>query len=95
MYVRVTPIRFDVSRQDAVTQVSRDVVLPLFRGLPGFRRYHGGVDAAQGTGVSLSYWETREQAQGLTEAVRPIAPQIQAAGIELGSPAIYEILVES
>jgi hypothetical protein len=94
MYVRVTPIRFDVSRQDAVTQVSQDVVLPLFRGLPGFKRYQGGIDAAQGTGVSLSFWETREQAQGLTEAVRPIAPQLQAAGIELGSPAIYEIVVE-
>jgi hypothetical protein len=94
MYVRVTPIRFEVSRQDAVTQVSQDVVLPLFRGLPGFTRYQGGIDATQGTGVSLSFWETREQAQGLTEAVRPIGPQLQAAGIELGSPAIYEIVVE-
>ncbi|HVA89554.1 MAG TPA: hypothetical protein VNL71_06900 [Chloroflexota bacterium] len=94
MYARVTPIRFDVSRPDAVTQVSRDVVLPLFRGLPGFQRYQGGLDAAQGTGVSLSFWQTREQAQGLTEAVRPIVAQIQAAGIELGTPAIYEILVE-
>ena len=94
MYVRVTPIRFDVARQDAVTQVSKDVVLPWFRGLPGFQRYQGGVDAGQGTGVSLTFWETREQAQGLTEAVRPIAPQLQAAGIELSSPAIYEIVVE-
>ena len=94
MYVRVTPIRFEASRQDAVTQVSKDVVLPLLKGLPGFRRYHGGLDSAQGTGVAISYWETRDQAQAVSEAVRTIAPQVQAAGVELSAPSIYEVMVE-
>ncbi len=94
MYVRITPVHFSTARADDVIQVSRDVVVPLFKGLPGFRRYHGGLDRAQGTGVAVSYWETREQAQGLSEAVRPIVPQLQAAGIELGTPAMYEVLVE-
>jgi hypothetical protein len=70
------------------------VVLPLLKGLPGFRRYHGGLDSAQGTGVAISYWETREQAQAVAEAVRTIAPQLQAAGITLGTPALYEVMVE-
>ena len=94
MYVRITPIRFDLSREDSATQVSKDVVLPLLQGLPGFQRYHGGLDPAQGTGVAISYWETREQAQAVSEAVRTIGPQLQAAGIEPGSPVLYEIMVE-
>jgi hypothetical protein len=94
MYVRITPIRFDLARADAVIQVTNDVVIPLFKGLPGFRRYQGGLDRTQGVGVSLTYWETREQAQGLSDAVRPIAPQIQDSGVELGAPAIYEVVAE-
>ena len=101
MFVRVTPIRFDPSslrfdpsRQAAVTDESRDIVLPLLKGLPGFRRYHGAVDSAQGTGLAISYWETREQAQAVSEAVRTIAPQLQTAGVELSAASIYEVLVE-
>ncbi len=94
MYVRITPIRFDPSRQDAVTEETRGSVLPLLKGLPGFRRYHGAVDSAQGTGLAISYWETHEQAQAVSAAVRTIAPQLQAAGVELSAPSIYEVMVE-
>jgi hypothetical protein len=94
MYVRITPIRFDPSRQDAVTEETKDSVLPLLKGLPGFRRYHGAVDRAQGTGLAISYWETHEQALAVSEAVRTIAPRIQAAGIELSAPSIYEVVLE-
>jgi hypothetical protein len=55
MYVRVTQVRADASRQDAVTQLTNDVVIPLLRGLPGFRRYHACLDRAQGIGVAISY----------------------------------------
>jgi hypothetical protein len=95
MYVRVTPVRADASRQEAVTQLTNDVVIPLLRGLPGFRRYHACLDSAQGAGVAISYWETAEQAQAVTDAVRTIAPQIQAAGAELGAAAIYEVVAEA
>jgi hypothetical protein len=94
MFVRITPVRFDASRQEAVEQVSRDLVIPLFQGLPGFRRYHGVVDRAQGTGAAISYWETQEQAEAAGAAVRPLLPQVQAASIELSPPAIYEVVVE-
>jgi hypothetical protein len=95
MFVRVTPVRADASRQDAVTQLTNDVVIPLLSGLPGFRRYHACLDSAQGTGVAISYWETREQAQAVADAVRTIASQIQTAGAALGPAAIYEVVAEA
>jgi hypothetical protein len=95
MFVRITSVRFDASQQDAVERVSRDLVLPILQGLPGFRRYHGVVDRAQGTGAAISYWETQEQAQAASDAVRPILPQVNAAGIETSPPAIYEVVVEA
>jgi hypothetical protein len=94
MWVRIAPVRFDLSLAETVIKMTNEVIIPLFQQQPGFVRYQAGLDRRQGTGVSLTFWETREQAQSLAEAFQAIGPQLQAATIEIGPAAVYEILVE-
>jgi hypothetical protein len=94
MWVRIAPVRFDLSLAETVIKLTNEVIIPLFRSQPGFVRYQAGLDRKLGTGVSLTFWETREQAQSLSDAFHAIAPQLQAATLEIGAAAIYEILVE-
>jgi hypothetical protein len=94
MYVRIAPVRFDLSLAETVIKLTNEVIIPLFQSQPGFVRYQAGLDRKQGTGVSLTFWETREQAQALSDAFLSIAPQLQAATLEIGPAAVYEILVE-
>jgi hypothetical protein len=94
-YVRVTPFRFDPTREEEVTRLSEERILPALRRLPGFRRYVSGVDRAAGRGVSVSEWDDQTHAQGLREALGGLVGQAEALGVQFEAPQVYEINLQA
>ena len=95
MYVRVTPGRYDPTREDAVQRLVTEQIIPAITRLAGFQRYEGGVDRTAGRVVTITLWETEEQAQGLREALRDLVPQMEAAGLALEASQVYEVIAQA
>lgn len=91
MYIRITPFSFDPVRVEAAATISRESVVPMIRALPGFHSYYGGLNRASGRGVSVTTWESEEQATNLREMMREGVAALQASGIVFEAADIYEV----
>ena len=91
MYLRITQARFDPSRYDEVVRLAQEVSAAVSR-LPGFQHYYGGLDRNAGTVAAVSVWDTEEHARFSRDALGDIMSRLQAAGVQLEPPQIYEIV---
>jgi hypothetical protein len=95
MYVRVTPLTFDLTRKQEMQRFGEERILPLTRQLPGFRRYTLALDDASGRGVALSEWDELQQAQEYRTAVASLLQEITDLGVTLETSQVYEGLVQA
>ena len=94
MHARLTATRFaDGAAIDAVIRVVDEELIPALRRVPGFVGYEGLLDRAAGTGLAVSLWATEAQARALRQdaAIGALLARLEALGVELGSPVIYEV----
>jgi quinol monooxygenase YgiN len=90
MYIRVTRGRFGAENTDEAVRVARDQLVPGLRQRPGFRHYYAGLDHDARTLISISAWDTREQARAAQTAYGPF----ESLGIRFEAAEIFEVTVE-
>ena len=88
-YVRVTLLSADQSRQAEVERFANEQFIPKLRQLPGFRRWVAAGDGA-GHGLTISEWDTQEQAHAGMEALG-LAQQIAGLGLKAETVYVYEV----
>ena len=99
MIVRINRARFDPASADRLRDMLdgfQETLVPALRRLPGFRTYQSGLDAASGSMVAVSTWDTAEHAAAvgtLPEMVAQAAA-LRAAGVAFEPPVHHEILWE-
>jgi hypothetical protein len=92
MYMRVVLGRVDPARVDDEMgrQVVHDVIAALKR-LPGNQSYVTGVDRASGRTIAISTWDTKEHARFSSGAGGDIVSRLQALGVQVEPPQIFEV----
>jgi heme-degrading monooxygenase HmoA len=63
---RIAILKFRAGTADEALAKGEAGLLPIFRSQPGFVAY-GAVKTGDDSGVTISVWETREQAQAAAE----------------------------
>jgi hypothetical protein len=91
MYIRVTRGRFSSANTDEAVRVARDQFVPTLKQRPGFRGYYAGLDHDAGTLISISAWDTREQAREAQTVHGPF----ESLGIRFEAAEIFEVTVEA
>jgi hypothetical protein len=92
MFMRVARAGVDLQAAVAVRRLGEERLRPAFEHLPGFRSWLIGADAEQGRIISITLWETREQAVGVSGALADIAREYEALGVLFTAPEIYEVV---
>lgn len=90
MYIRVMRGRFSPANTDETVKLARDQLLPTLKQRPNFRKYYAGLNHAAGTLITISTWDTREQA---LEAQTVWGP-LESLGIHFEAPDVFEVTVE-
>ncbi|MDQ6719205.1 MAG: antibiotic biosynthesis monooxygenase [Candidatus Dormibacteraeota bacterium] len=89
-YVRARkPGTLDPAKYDELEGMLQDIS-PAVRAQPGCQSYLGATDRAAGKTVSVSTWDTEEHAKFPRDALGGIASRLQAIGLQLDPPEIYE-----
>jgi hypothetical protein len=92
VYIRVTRGRLaDPAKYDDLVgmhQAIRDAITRL----PGCQSYQSGGDRAAGTTIAVSTWDTAEHAQFSRSATGEVLVRLQAIGLQLDPPEIYEAI---
>ncbi|HWQ15688.1 MAG TPA: hypothetical protein VNL77_23005 [Roseiflexaceae bacterium] len=95
MFVRISHGRFNPASESDVQRIVEGQVIPVIQGLPGFQRYYGGVNRGAGTLVAVTVWDTEEHASFSRENLAGVMPALQAIGVTLEPPQIFEVTVEA
>ncbi len=90
MYLRLTRGRFDPANFDQIQPLAQEVHDAVKR-LPGIDHIHQAADRASGELVAVSIWDTEEHARFSRDLLGDLVARIQAAGVQLDPPAIYEV----
>jgi hypothetical protein len=94
MYVRVTRGRLDPARWDELPGITPSIAAAI-RALPGYRSYVGGGDRAAGMTITVTTWDTEEHARfSRNELLSELVSRLQALGVQMDPPEIYEAFVE-
>ena len=91
MYLRITRARFDPPSYDQIAPIAQEVQAAMRR-LPGVQHVHQGIDRAAGTVAAVSVWDNEEHAHFSREALGEPIGRLQALGVMLEPPEIYEII---
>ena len=75
MHARIAVYEFQPGKREAVYQRAEAELSPILRSLPGFHRYEVILAAGPNSLVSISWWDSEEQAQA---AVRAAAAWVEA-----------------
>lgn len=95
MYARVTPGRTDVATADQVRRLTEETLMPAFRQMPGLRDYLALYDETTGHVMSITIWETREQATAPPPQLADVRAKYEEAGVDFSAPVTYEIVARS
>ncbi len=87
MYMRVTRGHLAPSLTEEYVRVVGESTIPALQQMAGFRGVHAGADRESGALLSVSLWDTLEQAM----AVDVIRPQLEALGVQFAAPELYEV----
>ena len=91
MYIRITRGRFDPAIYDQVLPLTQDVGAALQR-LPGFQHRHTGLDRTAGVIAAVTVWDTQEHAAFSRDSLGDVVNRIQALGVQLDPPEVYEAI---
>lgn len=92
MYVRATTVSMtNPNATDEIMKLIDDSFIPLLKQLPGFISYHGGTDWENGKAISITVWDSMAHAAELRDLMGDIIPQMQALGVVLDPPQMYEL----
>jgi hypothetical protein len=90
MYLRITRGGFDPVASDAVAALVPAIEAAL-AAMPGHDHTHTGIDRANGRGVTVTTWDTEAHARFSREVLGDVVGKLQAAGMTLEPPEIYEL----
>jgi hypothetical protein len=91
MYLRITRSRFDPAAYEQIVPLVEEVTTAIRR-LPGVQHVHQGIDRTAGTGAYVSVWDTEEHARFSRDALGDAIGRLQALGVQLEPPELYEIV---
>lgn len=91
MYLRISHVHFDPERYDELVPIVEEVTARVQQ-LPGNQHVHQGVDRTTGGAVAVSLWHTEEHARFSREALGDAVERLQAIGVRLEPPQIYEVV---
>ena len=94
MYIRLTRASFDPARYEVVRELFREVT-DAMRAQPGYRDYYAAADRASGRVIAVSTWYREEQARLDRSNLGEVIGRLQAAGVRLEEPEIYETIAEA
>lgn len=90
MYIRVTRGHLDPTRYDDLVGMIQDIITAI-TALPGCQNVQNGGDRTSGNTIALTTWDTEEHARlSRDTALAAIMPRLQAIGLQLDPPEIYE-----
>jgi len=89
-YIRVSRAQFDPAVGDQISGVVTDLRSALQK-LPGLQHHLLGLDLQGGKGVAISIFDTREHAQFTREALGEVISRVQAVGMRMEAPEVYEV----
>jgi quinol monooxygenase YgiN len=89
-YLRVTRYRFDPARFDEINEMRQEVAAAIRR-LPGNQSYVAGIDRAGGRVLTVSTWDTEEDARRDNLGGSELASKVQALGVQGDPPEIFEV----
>jgi hypothetical protein len=92
-YARVSVLSYDPARYDDLDRFANEQFIPKVRRLPGFRRYTAAGDRAGGKGLTISEWDTQEQAQGVIAAVG-LGQELADLGLTSEAVYVYEVVTQ-
>lgn len=91
MYVCITTGTFDPAKEQELEQLTEEKYIPLAQQLHGFHSYLSGLDRAAGRFVSLTVWDTLEQAEAFPAAVSDLIPEFVAASLRPESTQVFAV----
>jgi hypothetical protein len=91
MYLRITRGTFDPSAADAVAALVAETNAAVAR-LPGHDHTHQGLDRADGRVGIVTTWDTEEHARFSRDQLGDLITRVQAAGVTLEPPEVYELV---
>ncbi len=91
MYVRVQILSVDPAKARQIVHFAEEDVIPKLKRLPGFRRYTAAGDLVGGRAITITEWDTREQAQGQLAALN-FGQETNDVGIEVDAIYVYEVV---
>ena len=94
MYVRVHLLSLDPAKSRQIMRFTDEEVVPKYRDLPGFRRFTAAGDLAAGRAITITEWDTREQAQGHLTAL-DFGQETADIGIEIDAIYVYEVVAHT
>jgi quinol monooxygenase YgiN len=94
MYIRLTRASFDPARYEVVKELFQEVT-DAMRTQPGFRDYYAAADRATGRVIAVSTWYWEDQAHLDRAALGNVIGRLQAAGVRLEDPEIYETIARA
>jgi hypothetical protein len=87
--MRVTRSRVDPARGDEAWKLAHDIAAAA-RHLPGLQSLMIGEDRTSGQGIAVTTWDTEDHARWSRDAPGDIPSRLQALGVQLDSPEIFE-----
>jgi heme-degrading monooxygenase HmoA len=97
MHARLNRFEASPEQIDESARRTEEVVLPLLRGLDGFRGLVVLADRSTGTQVAISYWESEDAMRASEQAVsQPRKEAAEAAGTR-SEPIVerYEVILQA
>jgi hypothetical protein len=95
MVLRITRGRIDPARSAEAQRIMDEQVLPAMRQLPGFQGHQGGINRGTGQSVSITTWDTEEQAMALRDKIAAKAEALFALGLVIESSDTYELVPQA
>jgi quinol monooxygenase YgiN len=89
-YMRVTRGRIDPARIDEVNTLAQEIAAAIRR-LPGNQSWLAGIDRASGRALTVSTWDTAENARADRLAGTDLASRVQALGVQMDPPEFFEV----
>jgi hypothetical protein len=91
MYMRITRGHFDPVNLAAIEALGPDVNA-LLKALPGCRAVYQAADRTRGTTVAVTLWDSEKHANFTRDSLGPLVARMQAAGLRMDQPEVFEVI---
>jgi heme-degrading monooxygenase HmoA len=97
VHARLNRIEASPERIDDAARRFEETIVPLLRGLDGFRGAVVLADRNTGTNIAISYWESEEAMRASEEAVTQPRKDAAAAAEARSEPIVerYEVIFQT